>query len=34
MTVVLEEMSNLPERMMDETAVAPLIPTRSPSELR
>jgi hypothetical protein len=34
MTVVLEEVSNLPERVMDEAAVAPLILNRSLSELR
>jgi hypothetical protein len=34
MTEVLEEASNLPERMMDEAAVAPLNLNRSPSEPR
>ena len=33
MMVVLEEVSNLPERVMDEAAVAPLILNRSPSEV-
>lgn len=34
MAVVLEEVSNLPERVMDEAVVASLILNRSPSELR
>ena len=34
MTVVPEEVSNLPKRAMDEAAVEPLILNRSPSELR
>jgi hypothetical protein len=34
MTVVLEEGSSLPERVMNEAAVAPPILNRSPSELR
>ena len=34
MTVFLEEVSNLPERMMDEAAVEPLILNGLPSALR